>query len=63
MNGENDINKRVDNLEKGIEVQAATQAGARATQAAAQAGMAAAGVARAAGLVVGMLLGALFPKA
>ena len=62
MNGD-DLGQRVQDLEKAMEVQAATQAGAHATQAAAQAGMAAAVVAGAAGLVAGMLLGALFAKA
>ena len=59
MNGGDDLPKRVENLEKAQEVQAATTAGAHATQAAAQAGMAAAVVAGAAGLVAGMLLGIL----
>ena len=59
---DNDLQQRVENLEKAQEVQAATQAGAHATQAAAQAGMAAAVVAGAAGLIAGMLLGALFVR-
>ncbi len=62
MNGD-DLQQRVQNLEKGMEVAAATQAGAHATQAAAQAGMAAAVVAGAAGLVAGLLLGVLLAKA
>ena len=57
--GENDLNDRVDELEKAQAVEAATNAGAHATQAAAHAGTWAAMVAGAAGLVVGMLLGAL----
>ena len=55
--------ERLKNLEEGMAVQAATQAGAQATQAAAQAGMAAAVIAGAGGLLAGMLLGALFAKA
>ena len=62
LNGE-DLEQRVQNLEKGMEVQAAAQAGAQATQAAAQVGLASAVIAGSAGLVVGMLLGALFARA
>ena len=61
-NGE-DINSRVENLEKAQEVQAATQAGAHATQAAAMAGMSAAVIAGSAALVTGMLLGVLLARA
>lgn len=57
---ENDLNKRLDTLEKAQAVEAATNAGAHATQAAAHAGTWAAVAAGAAGLVVGMFLGALF---
>jgi hypothetical protein len=55
--------ERLKNLEEGMAVQAATQAGAQATQAAAQAGMAAAVTAGAAGFIAGMLLGVLVAKA
>ncbi len=55
--------ERLKNLEEGLAVQGATQAGAQATQAAAQAGLAAAVAAGAVGLVAGMLLGALFARA
>ncbi len=54
-NGE-DLTKRVEELEKALEVQAATQAGAHATQAAAHAGTWATMLAGGAGLVVGMFL-------
>ena len=62
MNGEseNDVKKRLDELEKAQAVEAASNAGAHATQAAAHAGTWAAVAAGAVGLVVGMLLGALF---
>jgi ElaB/YqjD/DUF883 family membrane-anchored ribosome-binding protein len=62
VNGENqnDVQKRLDEIEKAQAVEAATNAGAHATQAAAHAGTWAAMAAGAAGLVVGMLLGALF---
>ena len=56
--GGDDLQKRVESLEKTQAVQAAAQAGAQATQAAAQAGMAAAVMAGAVGFVAGMLLGA-----
>ena len=56
MEGE-DLGKRVSELEKGLEVQAATQAGAETTQAAAQAGTWSTMLAGAAGLVIGMFLG------
>ena len=55
-NGEQDINKRVDNLEKAQEVAAATQATGMA-------GMSASILAGAAGLVAGMLLGVLLARA
>ena len=61
MNGD-DVQQRVQDLEKAMEVQGAAQAGAHATQAAAMTGMAAAVGAGAAGLVIGMLLGALFAR-
>ena len=61
-NGE-DMNTRVENLEKAQEVQVATSAGAHATQAAAMAGMSVAVVAGAAGLISGMLLGVLLARA
>ena len=57
-NGEG-LEERVNNLEKGMEVAAATQAGAQATQAAAQAGLAGSVIAGSAGLIAGMLLGLL----
>jgi hypothetical protein len=62
MDGENknDLETRLDELEKAQAVEAATNAGAHATQAAAHAGTWAAMAAGAAGLVLGMLLGALF---
>ncbi len=62
VNGENenDLKKRLDELEKAQAVEAATNAGAHATQAAAHAGTWAAVAAGAAGLVLGMFLGALF---
>ncbi|MFN2469577.1 MAG: hypothetical protein ABR583_01010 [Gaiellaceae bacterium] len=53
----NDLDQRVSDLEKAVEVQAAAQAGAHATQAAATAGMGMTFAAGAAGLVAGMLLG------
>jgi len=64
---QDDLQKKVQDLEKALEVQAATQAGAQATQAAtqagqattmaaSQAGMAAAVAAGGAGLIVGMFL-------
>jgi hypothetical protein len=56
---DNDVQQRVEQLEKGMAVAEATQAGAQATQAAAQAGMAASVTAGAAGLVAGMLLALL----
>ena len=59
---DNDLKKRIDELEKAQAVQAATAAGAHATQAAAHAGTWAAVAAGGAGLVVGMLLGALFSR-
>lgn len=59
---DNDLQKRIETLEKTQAVDAATQAGAHATQAAAHAGTWAAVAAGAAGLVVGMLLGALFSR-
>jgi hypothetical protein len=59
MNGDQDVQQRVEQLEKAMAVAETAQAGAQATQAAAMAGMGAAVVAGAAGLVVGMLLGAL----
>ena len=58
--GENDLSKRVEELEKAQAVEAASNAGAHATQAAAHAGTWAAMAAGAVGLVVGMFLGALF---
>ena len=61
MNGD-DVQQRVQDLEKAMEVQGAAQAGAHATQAAAMTGMAAAVAAGAAGVVIGMLLGALFVR-
>jgi hypothetical protein len=51
-----DIGKRVSELEKAVEVQAATEAGARATQAATHAGTWSTMLAGGAGLVVGMFL-------
>jgi ElaB/YqjD/DUF883 family membrane-anchored ribosome-binding protein len=57
---ENDVQERLEQLEKAQAVEAATNAGAHATQAAAHAGTWAAMAAGAAGLVLGMLLGALF---
>ena len=57
--GGTDLGERVQNLEKAMEVGAATTAGAQATQAAAGAGLAAAVIAGAAGFVAGMLLGVL----
>ncbi len=56
---EGDVQQRVEQLEKGMAVSEATQAGAQATQAAAQAGMTAAVVSGAAGFVSGMLLALL----
>ena len=56
---ENDVQQRVEQLEKGMAVAEATQAGAQATQAAAQAGMAAAVVSGAAGFVAGMIIALL----
>ena len=56
---EGDVQERVQNLEKGLAVAEATQAGAQATQAAAQAAMAASVTAGAAGFVAGMLLALL----
>jgi ElaB/YqjD/DUF883 family membrane-anchored ribosome-binding protein len=58
---DSDLKKRIEELEKAQAVEAATQAGAHATQAAAHAGTWAA-MGGAAGLVVGMLLGALFTR-
>ena len=55
--------ERLKNLEEGMAVQAATQAGAQATQAAAQAGLAAAVIAGAAGFIAGMLISVLVARA
>jgi hypothetical protein len=61
VNGEqNDLSKRVEELEKAQAVEAASNAGAHATQAAAHAGTWAAMATGAIGLVVGMFLWALF---
>ena len=57
-----DVQQRVQDPEKAMDVQDAAQAGAHATQAAAMTGMAAAVAAGAAGLVIGMLVGAPFPR-
>ncbi len=56
---EGDVQQRVQDLEKGMAVAQATQAGAQGTQAAAQAGMAAAVTAGAAGFVAGMIIALL----
>ena len=61
--GGSDLGDRVENLEKAMEVQTATQAGAHATQAAAQAGLTGAVVSGSAGFVAGMLLGVLLARA
>ena len=61
MNGD-DVQQRAQDPEKAMDVQDAAQAGAHATQAAAMTGMAAAVAAGAAGLVIGMLVGAPFPR-
>ena len=52
-----DVRQEIQDLKKGMEVQAATEAGAHATQAAAHAGTWATMLAGGAGLVVGMFLG------
>jgi len=57
-----DLQERVQNLEKAQEVQAATAAGVDATQAAADAGMMATWVAGSAGFIAGMLLGVLLAR-
>ena len=57
-----DLGQRVQNLEKGLEVMGATQAGAQATQAAAQAGLTGAVIAGSAGFFAGMLLGILIAR-
>ena len=56
---EADLQERVKNVEEGLAVGGATQAGAQATQAAAQVGMAAAVISGAAGFVGGLLIGLL----
>jgi len=59
---ENDVQQRVEQLEKAMAVAETAQTGAQATQAAAMAGMSAAVAAGFVALVVGMLLGALFSR-
>ncbi|MFN2467280.1 MAG: hypothetical protein ABR521_04005 [Gaiellaceae bacterium] len=51
-----DVRQQLQNLEKAMEVQAATQAGAHATQAATHAGTWSTMLAGGAGIVVGMFL-------
>ena len=55
-NETNDVRQQIQDLEKAVEVQAATQAGANATQAATHAGTWSTMLAGGAGLVVGMFL-------
>jgi hypothetical protein len=55
-NETNDVRQQIQDLEKAMEVQAATNAGAHATQAATHAGTWSTMLAGAAGLVVGMFL-------
>jgi hypothetical protein len=58
--GTPDLRQEIQDLQKTIEVQAATQAGAHATQAATQAGTWSTMVAGSAGLVVGLFLALAF---
>ena len=51
-----DVNQKIQDLEKAMEVQAATEAGAHATQAATHAGTWSTMLAGGAGIVVGMFL-------
>lgn len=55
-NSASDLRHEIDELRKGMEVQAATDAGAHATQAATHAGTWSTMLAGAAGLIVGMFL-------
>lgn len=55
-NGPTDVDREIQDLDKAIEVQAATQAGTQATQAATHAGTWSTMIAGAVGLVVGMFL-------
>jgi hypothetical protein len=59
MNGENDLETRVESLEKAAAVAETAQAGAQATQAAGMAGMSASAIAGAAGFAAGMVIALL----